>query len=204
MNFNELRKHIEPRTILDIGANVGQFYLNCKTNFPSSWIYSIEANKDCIEQLSRVNPNSLFVALGNENKVKPFFKNKNDLTSSGSSFYREKTDWFNDINLLIEELEVVKLDDIFETDTNFDLIKIDTQGSEIDIMKGGTNVISNSKFVLLEVSEVEYNIGSPLIEEVNTYMKEIGFEFVNVLGENYHPITKQKIQYDNLYRNLSK
>ena len=38
-----------------------------------------------------------------------------------------------------------------------DLVKLDTQGSEIDIMNGGSRMINNTSVVIIEVSHVEYN-----------------------------------------------
>ena len=73
----------------------------------------------------------------------------------------------------------------FTEDTEFELIKIDTQGSELDILKGGQNLVSKSSVVILEVSYVEYNLGSPLAEDVISYMKSINFDIYIEIGEHY-------------------
>ena len=67
----------------------------------------------------------------------------------------------------------------------FDLIKIDTQGSELDIIKGGKNLILKSKAVILEVAYIEYNLGAPKSDEVVKYMNEMGFEEKMSIGEHY-------------------
>jgi hypothetical protein len=74
---------------------------------------------------------------------------------------------------------------LFKDNTTFDLVKLDTQGSELDILKGGKNLISRAKVVILEVSLIEYNEGAPTVEETIDYMNEIGFEERMSLGEHY-------------------
>lgn len=201
MNINLITKYFTPTTILDIGANVGQFYKEIKTYYPGAYIFSIEAAKECEQELSRVNSNYLITALYKEETEIEFFKNKKDLTSSGNSIYRENTEFFNDNNILIEKVKTKRLDDIFTNDSEFDLIKIDTQGSEIDIMEGGKLLCSKAKGILLEVSLEEYNLGQPLIDEVTEYMKSINFIEMERIGNNYHPTTGKLIQYDILYIN---
>ena len=65
--------------------------------------------------------------------------------------------------------------DLFESDSEFDLIKIDTQGSELDIITGGINLCNKAKGILLEVSLTQYNEGAPLYQEVISFMENIGF-----------------------------
>ena len=74
---------------------------------------------------------------------------------------------------------------MFEDEAVFQLIKIDTQGSELDILKGGENLASKASVIILEVAYTEYNIGAPTYEDVVEYMNEIGFEEKMSIGEHY-------------------
>ena len=78
-----------------------------------------------------------------------------------------------------------KLDNIFEEGAVFDLIKIDTQGSELDILEGGKDIVSRTSIIILEVSFIEHNIGSPTAEQTLDYMKDIGFTKKMSIGEHY-------------------
>ena len=57
-----------------------------------------------------------------------------------------------------------------------DLIKIDVQGSELDILKGATKVLKQCDNIILEMQYVDYNKGAPKAQEVIEYLKSIGFE----------------------------
>ena len=61
-----------------------------------------------------------------------------------------------------------------------------------------------AKGVILEVSLVEYNQGSPLQEEVFNFMSNLGFEPVEIIEKIYHPENGQHIQNDVLFINKNK
>lgn len=81
-----------------------------------------------------------------------------------------------------------------------DFIKLDVQGSELDIIRGGENTIKNTTFVMAEVSLLEYNQGAPLIDAVVDKMVELGFCIVDVV--DYHRSNGIIIQLDLLFKNL--
>ena len=92
-----------------------------------------------------------------------------------------------------------KLDNLFEHDAVFEIIKVDTQGSEIDILKGGKDLVSRAQAVILEVSFIPYNEGAPTDQETIDYMNEIGFEERMSVGEHYDGDTI--VQKDLLFTN---
>ena len=51
MDLNVITKYFIPKSILDIGANIGQFYNECKLIFPDAYYYLIEGNIKCGEVL---------------------------------------------------------------------------------------------------------------------------------------------------------
>jgi hypothetical protein len=65
---------------------------------------------------------------------------------------------------------------------------MDTQGSELDIIKGGTNLISRTKGIILEENVYRYNFGAALHNEIKEYMEGIGFELVGVLDDKQRTI----------------
>ena len=190
MRLNEVKKlGIDPVAILDIGAHSGQFYSWAKYEWPNSVIWMIESNEiheSTLKNLtSSKNDEYLIAALGDKEREVTFYTRKDKPHTEGNSYYKEANYW--DIPQLVLESKrtLQTLDDIFTDDTKFELIKIDTQGSELDILKGGQNLVSKSSAVILEVAYIEYNLGSPLAEDVIDYMKSVNFDIYIEIGEHY-------------------
>ena len=55
------------------------------------------------------------------------------------------------------------------------LIKIDTQGSELDIVRGASDFIDKVYFLYPECPLTKYNEGSPSFEEYIDFLKSNGF-----------------------------
>jgi FkbM family methyltransferase len=183
MNLYKVQNYFYPNRILDIGANVGQFHILAKQIFLDAYIFSIEASSACEKSLKQITDNYYIGMLAKDNSDYQFYKRKGDPTSTGNSFYKELTHFYSDDQLDIVNEKGIMLDDLFEEESEFDLIKIDTQGSELDIISGGSKLCSKAKGILLEVSLTQYNENAPLYDEVIQYMEDFGFKKVDVLDE---------------------
>jgi FkbM family methyltransferase len=62
-----------------------------------------------------------------------------------------------------------------------DLLKIDVQGSELDVLKGGTKTLQRTSFVWVEVSFKPLYEGSALFHDVQQFMEAHGFVMINIL-----------------------
>ena len=183
MNLRAITNYFYPYRILDIGANVGQFHKECKATFNDSYIFSIEASAECESSLQQITENYYIGLLAKDNTDYTFYSRKNDPTCTGNSMYKELTQFYSDDQLDIIKKKGIKLDDLFESDSEFDLIKIDTQGSELDIIEGGLNLCNKAKGILLEVSLTQYNENAPLYDDVISYMTSHGFIKTEILDE---------------------
>lgn len=200
MGIEKIKNYFEPKSILDIGANVGQFYNEAKTIFPDSYYYLIEGSDSCEAALETLNVDYSICLLSDREKEVDFYVRKNEPRCTGNSIYRENTSFYDDDQIVILKKQTKTLSSILNNQT-FDLIKIDVQGSEIDIISGGIDIIKRAKGVLMEVSLVEYNKNSPLKEFVYEYMINLGFAPVENIGNINHPITYELIQQDILFLN---
>ena len=204
MRLEEVRDmDINPNAILDIGAHTGQFHSWSKRVWPDVGVFMIEANplhESHLDKLAMMNgDNYLIAALGDEEREVTFYTRSDKPHTEGNSYYKEANYW--DIPQLVQEskTKLKKLDNIFEDDATFELIKIDTQGSELDILKGGKELVKRASAVVLEVSLIEYNEGAPSAEETINYMNKIGFEERMSIGEHYDGETI--VQKDILFTN---
>jgi FkbM family methyltransferase len=183
MNLYKIQEYFLPYRILDIGANIGQFHKLAQSTYPEAFIFSIEASPECEQALKEITPNYYIGLLAKDNSEYDFYSRKDAPTGTGNSIYRELTHFYSDDKLEILKQTGIKLDDLFEEDSEFDLIKIDTQGSELDIISGGLNLCKKAKGIILEVSLTQYNEGAPLYDEVISFMRNLGFRKEAILDE---------------------
>lgn len=199
MNFELITKHFTPISCLDIGANVGGFHNEARLHWPNAYFFLIEGNPACAEQLATTGASMRIALLSDTEKEVTFFTRQGAPTCTGASYYRENTPFYADDQIIPVTLKTQTLADVVGEQGPFSLIKIDTQGSELDVMRGGLDVIRQAKGVILEVSMVEYNKGSPTAQETHEFMAGLGFYSAENLGDIVHPIDRNVIQRDVLF-----
>lgn len=180
----KLSKNYEPSSILDIGAHHGEFSKFCKSLWKDVYLLMIEGNDECEFILEQLPFDHCIALLSDTNKEVTLYLNPKNLSCTGTSYYKEKTRHYK------ESVEIVKstytLDEVIEETDNkkYDIIKIDTQGSELDIIKGGLKTVENCSYLIMEVPIIQYNEGSPLFDEIVEYMSTIGFSDYEVIEEH--------------------
>lgn len=195
-----------PRTILDIGAHQGSWSKLVRQIWPESTIFMIEANTDHKQELQQVAwTNGFEIALlGEKAKKAVDYYASTSAFDTGNSIFREQTSFFD--NCEIRKLPMVTLDSIVKKRNlkNIDFIKLDTQGSELNILKGAKKTILHTEFILLETQNLEYNLGAPDTCDVLLFMKNLGFQLFDIT-EIHHLPTGEMLQVDLLFaRNDSK
>jgi hypothetical protein len=120
---------------------------------------------------------------------------------TGASIYKENTEWYEIGKFDLIEVDVNTLDNLnlFPNET-IDLIKIDVQGSELDILIGGSKTTKRAKYVLLEVSTLEYNLKAPLVDKIVKKMREFYFKIEDIMDFKYY--NNQIFQMDFLFKNI--
>lgn len=190
---------LTPRSVLDIGANVGDFSVAASKVWAGAEFLLIEANRACEEHLRATGLPFIIAVLSDSSRDAIFYQRSCGGPSTGDSLYREKTPWYSDENIVETSVTTTTLDQLLENNGPFEFIKIDTQGSELDILSGGKNILGGAKWVLMEVSLEEYNSGAPLSGDAMKFMKDNGFSTSQEVGDIIHPIGRHIIQKDVLF-----
>ena len=198
LNFNILnliKKGIEINVIYDIGACRGEWSnLLSKTSLKNKNFYLFEANNKNEEYLKKLNFKYFLGILSDKNKNVEFYS-KN---STGDSYLIEQTNLYKrDIKPVIKK--AITLDEIVEKNNlpHPDFIKIDTQGSELDILKGSQKSISNCSLIYLECPIIEFNLGAPNLNDYVKYLSSINFVPYDIC--EVHKIDNILIQFDILF-----
>lgn len=185
-----------PKNYLDIGASCCQTSDIVRKVWPQSDILLIEANEEFENFYKTKDYRYIFKCLGKENGEVNFYKTKKLRFSSGNSIYREISEAYDDEFVIIEKIKIYKLDDIINE--KFDFIKIDTQGSELDIIYGGIITISNAKVIIVEISLKKTNINGCSGEEVTNKLKSLKFDLIAPI-ENIYKNNNEIIQQSLLF-----
>ncbi len=187
----------DPKHILDIGAYEGNWAAELHDIFPAAKILMIEGQKSkktLIEERTKHIPNSTIeiALLGAKEEDVEF-----NMYESASSVYKED----NETNAKVESIKLQLLDNVVTKHSfeQVDLIKIDTQGYELEILKGGISVLKSAQFVLLEVSLLGIYKNAPLVDEVILFMKSNNFLLYDICTLMRRPYDNAVFQSDFLF-----
>jgi len=172
--------NIKPKVIFDVGSCVMHFQRHAKRIWRDADIYCFDAFSYLKPLYKRTNVNFDNVLLYSDDycRIKWY---ENPLYYGGNSIYREQTSYFPDTQYKI--LETITLDTLVKL-KNYpypDLIKLDTQGSELDIIKGAPLCMEHASYLIIEIVRdgIEYNRGGYKKNEVIDYLKNIGWYVLN-------------------------
>lgn len=81
----------------------------------------------------------------------------------------------------IESVPVERLDMLARTDGfKPDVVKIDTQGSELMVLKGAEESLKSVLLAEVEISFFQRYVGQPVLADIEAWMKERGFELIEL------------------------
>jgi FkbM family methyltransferase len=169
------RLGFRPEAIVDVGAYVGDWTRLVKGVFPASRVLMVEGQPSkelALEAAKAEFPGSVDyrVALLSSTAGKEVVFHE---LEQGSSVYEEKSRFPRQPRTLVTRtLDEVSLAAGFE---RCDLLKLDVQGHELEVLKGGLRLLRSAPLALLEVSFVQVNVGAPIFHEVVQFMAQQGF-----------------------------
>jgi FkbM family methyltransferase len=121
--------------------------------------------------------NALVTASSNQSRK--FYRFSNE--GASSSIYLP-TQTFNDIFCEVEytgeslDLESISLDDLV-TQNNIrpSALVVDVQGAELEVLSGGKQALQSTRIIDIEVSKQEFYDGGTLFNDLDTFIRELGF-----------------------------
>ena len=169
----------KPSVIYDIGASIGSYAKFNHILFPDAKIILFEADDFFIPRYKGEDYH--IVCLGDEDYKDITFYNetKNDGFPQAHSYYPSSV-LNNDISKI---LKTTKLDTYVKENSlpKPDLIKINTSGSELDVIKGGVEIIKEAKYLIVNLQNTQTYYGAPIASDVGPYILSLGFECEDML-----------------------
>lgn len=194
-------------TVLDIGANTGQFAGAAHKVLPRARIYSFEPLTDCYQKLKdRMSGVAEFeafnVSLGSEDGSTAFYRNEFTKSSSllpMTDLHRSAFAWTAQATPATVEMR--RLDSFWDEFVlrPHVLVKIDVQGFEDRVLLGGERVIRAAKYVFVETSFEPLYEDQASFERVYDIMVDYGFRYAGCMDQLENPTDGRILQADMLF-----
>jgi len=194
-------------SIIDIGANEGQFADKIRLLFPDAYIYAFEPLPSAFERLKdNFKEDKKFAAfnlgLGEERSVLQLHENEYSPSSSFLNLTDVHTKNFEEAVKTKElSVNVERLDEVFES-MQIELpllVKIDVQGFEDNVIRGGTNTLQKASAIICELSFVELYKGQALFEDILHLFMHMGFKYAGSIEQLRSPETNRILQADGIF-----
>ena len=214
--FDQVPGDIDPKWILDVGANIGDVSLAALKTYPGCQVICFEPVGETFETLkNRVAPYKDRIKLFNQALSDSNGVGEINITSfHGANSIAKQSRTHSRLNPHVseigkEKISLVRLDDVahqFEG-CKIDIMKIDVEGHEYEVIQGGVNFIKdNVDTIIIEASLMRYESWErQSIVDIFSLLSEMGFRLINVFDLHYAPNSKLMCaQMDCVFRHKSK
>ncbi len=158
--------------VIDVGATAGEYALWAIAN-GAKFAYAFEPNVTSYKRMMRNIVTNNFI-----NNIQPFSIALGDSKELSGEW---QGDWFVKGRANFTKIPSARLDDFgFQ---KADIIKIDVEGFEMNVLKGGENTIRNLKPKLI------IELGKGEKEEVFKFLKNLGYAEVDKVQNEYNSST---------------
>ena len=191
-------------TLIDVGSNKGQFSILARLYFPKLYIYSFEPQLDQLniqkQNLGKKNIEYFNNALGSKNKKINFYITKRKDSSSilhphlklqGYKITSVKQILINSLDNILKKKKLKK---------NV-ILKIDTQGYELEVLKGANKLLSKVDYILCEVSHLNTYKKQVKSNKLIHYLNKKSFKIAARLNKSFY--RKKLFQEDILFKNIN-
>tara|TARA_R110000868_G_scaffold107750_1_gene294676 strand:- start:15741 stop:16487 length:747 start_codon:yes stop_codon:yes gene_type:complete len=196
IEHERILKSLLCRTVVDVGANRGQFALVARGCFPDAKIHSFEPLAGPREQFGKVFSGDANVALyplalGDEVGEQTIHVSARDDSSSllpigdlqsqlfpGTAEARQETISISTLERVIGAKEIV----------HPALLKLDVQGYELSALQGCGELLRRFRYIYVECSFVELYEGQALASEIVAYLLARNFKLNGAYNLHYDPM----------------
>jgi len=150
--------------ILDVGANIGDYSIFIRENGVIAPIFAFEPHPETYQQLisntKNLNLTQFNLGLGEATFETVIFDYKKNNGSQHASIYKEVIEDIHKSEAIETKISITTLDTIVEKYNieQISLLKIDTEGNELSVIKGASKTIAASKINYIQLEFNEMNI----------------------------------------------
>ena len=212
---NHIRRHVAPAAdeiIIDVGCANGGTAIYFTKAFPGHRVYCFEPNSRMYDDLQAVESKHKQVtvrrvALGSASAEGVLHVTANNLSSSLNELNSDELNQTPaEFQAALREeqklsVRVSTLDEEFKESPVVLLMKLDTQGTEIEVLKGGVQTLRKTRFVLTEMNNHQLYSHTCQYYEVDEFLRNNDFRLSDIVVT--YRGAQGVAEYDALYQNLN-
>jgi FkbM family methyltransferase len=187
------RTGFAPSMIIDVGAAQGEWVTMASRIWPRARIFGIEPNARNMPLLEKLKHKSRQFdywkgCLGPQARAISYHENGNQTSLLDPRNGNAST-------------SMMRLDDLIAQHglPAPDFIKLDVQGYELEVLKGGATALRSVEAILMEVNFLKIFPAAPTVEEVIAFMSNHGLAVFDVMGIYRMPSDDALAQMDFLF-----
>lgn len=181
------------RTVVDVGANRGQFALVAMRRFPHATLWCFEPLPDARAKLevilgscakAKVLDYALSARAGHEVMHVTRSDDSSSLRPVGE---RQLAEFPGTDEIRSMQVRTARLDEVLtrEQIVSPALLKVDVQGSELDVLLGANGVLKAFDAILVECSFVELYLDQPLASDIIAFLAPLGWRLSGAYSVTY-------------------
>ena len=195
--------------VLDVGANFGKYSKLVQHFNPSANIYAFEPHpktyKKLCEIMQKNNFHAVNAAVGEAEGTLSLYDYAEKDGSTHASLFKDVIEGIHDAESIAHEVDVIRLDDFIKSNglQNISLLKVDTEGNELNVLKGALESIKAGKIKAIHFEFNEMNVAS------RTYFRDFwsllnNYDFFRLLPsgmikiDKYSPVQTEIFAYQNI------
>ena len=193
--------------IVDVGAADGRISEKFIEAFPDATVYAFEAIAAMFAELQeRLAGNKSIIAvhtgLGSEPKELPIHLSQRITSSSFFDIEKNISNQFFSENLKdigVESVNISTLDQEIPRDRHINILKMDVQGFELEVLRGGQNTLRRTAIVVVEMQNHDLYVGAPKYSDLDEFLRGGNFELYDVIPSIRQD--KKLYEWDSIYVN---
>jgi FkbM family methyltransferase len=175
------------RTVIDVGSHHGQFAVLALSRFPSARLLCfepLEGPRQTLEDVVQADRKRVevfpYAAAARQGSTTMHVSESDDSSSLLPIGPRQVTAFPGTETHTTTSIRAVRIDEAIDAVETPCLMKIDVQGSELEVLRGAEKLLASVKYLLVECSFTELYLGQPLAGEVLAHLHERGYDLIGV------------------------
>lgn len=168
-----------PTSILDVGANIGQWTSDLSKIFKQSDFFMIEGNDKHIDKLKQTGYSFEIALVGDKIRNISYYKAVDEGDGTGNSIFKENSKFqFKSIEATLYPIDTI----ITKRSVGpFQMMKIDVQGAEVLALQGSVKTLETIEIIISEAGLMNYNDGAPTFFELFQTLDKLGYAMIDIV-----------------------